>query len=120
MPGLQGWILLVFLLGALYFLVLSLSNVVWLRLSSREPRLRQGRKVSVLVPARNEERNLSACLDSLLEQTYRNYEIVVLDDQSTDRTWDIIREYERRAPARVRAVRGEPLPAGWMGKPHAM
>lgn len=46
-----------------------------------------GGKVSVLIPARNEEDNLERCLESLLVQTYSNYEVVVLDDQSTDRTW---------------------------------
>ena len=115
-----GWIFFIFLLGALYFLFLSVSNVVWLRLSSCKPRLHSGRKVSVLVPARNEERNLAACLDSLLDQSYRNYEVIVLDDQSTDRTWEIARGYEERYPGRLRAVRGDALPAGWLGKPHAM
>jgi chlorobactene glucosyltransferase len=120
-PQLEGWVRLMFLIGAGYFLLLSISNVVWLRLSSREPRLRRGRKVSVLVPARNEERNIRLCIDSLLDQTYANYEIVVLDDQSTDGTWEIISQYQERLPGRVRAVRGEPLPReGWLGKPHAM
>ena len=111
----------VFILGALYFLLLSASNVLWLRLSSLAPRLTHGRKVSVLVPARNEEKNIAQCLDSLLEQTYANYEIVVLDDQSSDGTWTIIEDYGKRHPDRVRAMRGEPLPgSGWSGKTHAM
>jgi len=111
----------VFILGALYFLLLSASNVLWLRLSSLAPRLTHGRKVSVLVPARNEEKNIAQCLDSLLEQTYANYEILVLDDQSSDGTWTIIEDYGKRHPDRVRAVRGEPLPgSGWSGKTHAM
>ena len=120
-PGVESWVRLVFLLGAAYFLLLSISNVVWLRLSSREPRLHRGRKVSVLVPARNEEKNLPTCLDSLLGQTYSNYEIVVLDDQSSDRTWEIITAYQERHPGLLRAVKGEPLgETGWLGKPHAM
>lgn len=120
-PGIESWVRLVFFLGAAWFLLLSISNVVWLRLSSLEPRLRRGRKVSVLVPARNEERNLPACLDSLLDQTYGNYEIVVLDDQSSDRTWEIITAYQGRHPGLLRAVKGEPLgETGWLGKPHAM
>jgi chlorobactene glucosyltransferase len=72
------------------------------------------------VPARNEEKNIRACIDSLLEQTYANYEIVILDDQSTDGTWDIIAGYQEQHPGRVRAVRGAPLSEGWLGKPHAM
>ena len=113
---------LAFILGAIYFLLLSTSNVLWLRLSSHAPRITRGRKVSVLVPARDEEKNIAHCLDSLLDQTYANYEIVVLDDQSSDDTWRIIDGYARRNPERVRAIRGRPLDQdeGWSGKTHAM
>ncbi len=120
-PNVEGWARLVFLLGAGYFLLLSLSNVVWLRLSSRAPSVKSGKRVSVLIPARNEEKNIRACIDSLLRQTYSNYEIIVLDDQSSDGTWGIITGYRDRFPDRVRVVRGEPLADnGWLGKPHAM
>ncbi|MGO9307475.1 MAG: glycosyltransferase [Spirochaetia bacterium] len=120
-PNVEGWARLVFLLGAGYFLLLSLSNVVWLRLSSRAPSVKSGKRVSVLIPARNEEKNIRACIDSLLQQTYSNYEIIVLDDQSSDGTWGIITGYRDRFPDRVRVVRGEPLADnGWLGKPHAM
>jgi len=107
--------------GTLYFLFLSLSNIAWLRSSSRRPRIRAGHLVSVLVPARNEEKNIGRCLDSLLKQTYTDYRITVLDDQSTDGTWRIISDYATRYPDRVQAMRGEPLgDDGWLGKPHAM
>ena len=110
-----------FVLGTLYFLLLSVSNVLWLRLSSQRPRIHRGRMVSVLIPARDEESSISACIDSLLTQSYENYEIIVLDDQSRDDTWQIIRDYGERFPDRVRAIRGAPLPAeGWSGKTHAM
>jgi chlorobactene glucosyltransferase len=111
----------IFILGTLYFLLLSASNVLWLRLSSQPPRIRRGRMASVLIPARDEESNIGPCIQSLLDQSYQNYEIVVLDDQSRDATWRIIEGYARRFPERVRAIRGEPLPArGWSGKTHAM
>lgn len=111
----------IFILGTLYFLLLSASNVLWLRLSSRPPRIKRGRMVSVLIPARDEEANIGACIDSLLAQSYANYEIVALDDQSRDGTWKIIQGFARRFPDRVRGIRGEPLPAvGWRGKTHAM
>jgi chlorobactene glucosyltransferase len=114
-------VIAVLLLGTLYFLVLSASNVLWLRLSGCRPDQRARGRVSVLVPARDEELTIARCLDSLLEQSYGDYEIVVLDDDSSDRTWDIIEGYARRFPDRVRAIRGEPLPPdGWCGKPHAM
>jgi chlorobactene glucosyltransferase len=110
-----------FILVMLYFFVLAASNIIWLRLSSRRPKRRSGAKVSVLIPARDEEAHIVACLDSLLHQTYDNYEIVVLDDHSTDRTWEIISGYQRRHPEKIRVVRGEPLPeSSWFGKPHAL
>ena len=49
----------VLLLGTFYFVLLSLSNIAWLRLSSHRPGQRKGRMVSVLVPARNEEKNIA-------------------------------------------------------------
>lgn len=111
-----------------YFLLLSITNVLWLRLASRPPRRsRAGQRgevaprVSVLIPCRDEEGNIGRCLDSLLAQTYQNYEIVVLDDESSDRTWEILERYAAGHPDRVRAVRGRALPGrGWYGKPHAM
>ena len=75
----------------------------------------------MLIPARNEERNICRCLDSLLQQTYQDYEILELDDQSTDRTWPILSRYAQDHPDRVQAVLGKPLPeACWNGKAHAM
>jgi len=75
----------------------------------------------VLIPARDEEANIGACIDSLLAQSYVNYEIVALDDESGDGTWEIIEGFVHRFPGRVRGIRGEPLPAaGWRGKTHAM
>ncbi len=49
-----------------------------------------GRAVSIIVPARNEERNIRRCVTSLLEQDYDNYEVIVVDDGSTDGTADIL------------------------------
>ena len=51
------------------------------------------KKVSVVIPARNEEEHLPRLLDSLLNQDYPNYEVIVIDDQSTDKTWEIIQRY---------------------------
>ncbi len=71
--------------------------------------------ISVLIPARNEENNIGACLDSLLAQNYGNYEIRVLNDQSEDRTSDIINGYTA-SNSRVKLLEGKPLPEGWLGK----
>ena len=74
--------------------------------------------VSVLIPARNEEENIETCLKSLRLQDYPNFEILVLDDNSSDRTAEIV---ERMAAkdGRIRLIKGAPLPQGWAGKPFA-
>ena len=81
--------------------------------------------VSLLIPARNEQNNIAACVRSLIAQDYHSFEIIVLDDQSTDQTamivQDIIRESaaSHRQGPRVQLIKGTPLPAGWVGKNHA-
>lgn len=74
--------------------------------------------VSILIPARNEERSIGACLESLLNQTYPSCEVLVLDDGSDDRTPDIAREFCARS-GHARLLSGEPLPGGWYGKAYA-
>jgi glycosyltransferase involved in cell wall biosynthesis len=73
--------------------------------------------VSVIVPARNEEACLSACLHSLVTQRDVNLEIIVVDDHSTDRTRDIAGSFSQ---ASVRVIEAGALPAGWTGKNNAV
>lgn len=75
--------------------------------------------VSVLVPARDEERALGACLASLGAQTYRHLEIVVVDDDSRDRTPEVIAAAAAR-DGRLRAIRVAGPPPGWTGKNFAL
>lgn len=72
-------------------------------------------KISILVPARNEENNIAGCVVSLLSQDYPNFEIIVLDDESTDRTWDILRAMATKNK-KLQIFKGESLPEGWIGK----
>jgi len=71
--------------------------------------------VSVLIPARNEEKNIRRILNSIIKQDYPNLEILVLDDSSTDTTSDIVLEFTKK-DKRVRLIKGAPLPQGWKGK----
>lgn len=71
--------------------------------------------VSVLVPARDEEEHIEACLVSLLEQDYPAFEVLVLDDSSTDRTPQILARLKGEYP-RLHVLQGAPLPPGWFGK----
>jgi len=77
-----------------------------------------GDRISVLIPARNEEQNISATLEAALTNQGCDFEVIVLDDHSTDRTATIVSEFAGRDP-RVRLESAPPLPAGWCGKQHA-
>lgn len=74
--------------------------------------------VSVLIPARNEQANIRSLLNDLLQQDYKNVEIIVLDDQSTDETAQIVREF-KESDNRVSLIVSEGLPEGWFGKNYA-
>lgn len=71
--------------------------------------------VSVLIPARNEEARISPVLRSVLASKGVEFEVIVADDSSTDRTADIVREFAAANP-RLKLVTTPPLPAGWKGK----
>jgi cellulose synthase/poly-beta-1,6-N-acetylglucosamine synthase-like glycosyltransferase len=72
-------------------------------------------KVSIILPARNEEAFLPKCLDTLIDQNYSNYEIIVIDDSSEDSTAKIISNYARQN-SKIIPVTARPKPKGWMGK----
>ena len=72
-------------------------------------------KVSIILPARNEEEFIGKCLDSLIEQDYTNYEIIVVDDSSDDATGKIISEYAKKN-SKIIPVSAQIKPEGWMGK----
>jgi glycosyltransferase involved in cell wall biosynthesis len=71
--------------------------------------------VSVIVPARNEECCLATCLESLVTQTGEAFEIIVVDDHSTDRTHEIAESFQG-----VKVIEAGPLPEGWTGKNNAV
>ena len=71
--------------------------------------------MSVIIPARNEARNIARCLTSVLGSTYRSIEVIVVDDRSEDETAEIARGIGAR-DRRVRVIETPPLPNGWFGK----
>ncbi len=126
-----------FLLWSHVISVVGFYLVLWMRstppkkgrvkqTTSRPENLEQSANypfVSIIVPARNEERNIRRCVESLLEQSYPNYEVIVVDDGSTDGTPDILENIIQTHPQSnrlwVQRLRDE-LPQGWAGKPHAI
>lgn len=75
--------------------------------------------ISICIPARNEEQNIRVCVESALMQDYPNFEIIVLDDRSTDATPRILAELAT-LDSRLHPISGSDLPSGWVGKPHAL
>jgi chlorobactene glucosyltransferase len=102
-----------------YFFLLSLANHYEMWRFTLAPEIFDGPLVSVLVPARNEEKNIERCLNSLRNQLYKNYEILVIDDNSTDGTLNILKRIAA-TDKRVRVFSGAPLPEDWFGKPFAL
>ena len=106
---------IVVLFSLLVFLGILLRNIIDLP-AMPEHCPHQGVLVSVLVPARNEVLNIDRCVRSLLRQDYTPFEILVLDDGSTDATPELLRRLAVESGGKVRLLQGEPLPDGWHGK----
>ncbi len=97
-------------------LILNLRSLKTPRADSKVPG--PAPLVSILIPARDEEVNIRACLESLQKQDYPNFEVLVLDDNSVDGTADII-DVMAAEDSRIQLIRGDPLPEDWAGKPFA-
>ncbi len=99
----------------IYLLSVQFLNYFSLKKLGRFPGAADYPFVSVLVPARNEERNIEKCIQSLLAQDYPDYELLVLDDESEDQTWPLLSRLAE-GKADFHLLKGKPLPEGWVGK----
>ncbi len=93
----------------------DIANSEWLPDSSESQPC-----ISIIVPALNEEEKLEAAMTSLLQLDYPNYEIIAIDDRSTDRTGEIMDRLASEAPNKLKVVHIKQLPAGRLGKPNAL
>ncbi len=75
-------------------------------------------QVSILIPARNEEKNIDHLLVNLIKNKSSNLEIIVYDDESTDNTAKVLTSYAK-LDSRIKTVKTQKLPEGWLGKNHA-
>jgi glycosyltransferase involved in cell wall biosynthesis len=99
--------------------VANITNPEW----NRNPVAGAGNPlVSIIVPARNEEKDIEQSLTRLLELDYDNYEVIAVNDRSTDRTGEIMESVAARPAVhgRLRVIHHRELPSGWLGKTHAM
>jgi glycosyltransferase involved in cell wall biosynthesis len=99
--------------------VTDISQPEWKRDPQPAP---GGPRVSIIVPARNEQADIAQTLTLLLELDYDNYEVIAVDDRSTDGTGEIMDQFAGGwgAEGRLKVIHISDLPAGWMGKTHAM
>jgi chlorobactene glucosyltransferase len=109
-------IIAVGLISFMLNLILNLRSLKTPRPESKIPE--EAPLISVLIPARDEEANIKKCLKSLQKQDYPNFEILVLDDNSSDGTAKVV-ERIAASDKRIQLFRGKPLPKGWAGKPFA-
>jgi len=101
--------------------VVNISKPEW----DRNPVAQAGNPfVSIIVPARNEEKDIEQTLTSLLALDYDNHEVIAVNDRSTDRTGEIMDRiagaYMQDRTVRLRVIHHNDLPSGWLGKTHAM
>ena len=108
---------------AIIFIFLILRFAVTLFNFISDPKLRKVNRihqdlVSILIPARNEEANILTLLHTIEQQDYTNYEVIVLDDDSTDNTFAVCESFATTRP-RFKVIKGKPLAPGWLGKNYA-
>lgn len=113
-------------LVSLFTIFLTWSSIVNVRrakefeeVKAQNLNVRRNYFVSIIVPMRNEERNAERCIGSLMNQDYPSYEIIVVDDMSTDGTPRILESLSGKYP-NLKVVIGSPTPQGWVGKNHAL
>jgi glycosyltransferase involved in cell wall biosynthesis len=96
--------------------VADIAQPEWNRKPAGNPR------VSIIVPARNEEQDIGTALTKLLHLDYENYEVIAVNDRSTDRTGEVLDRIVSapEASGRLKAIHVAELPPGWLGKVHAM
>lgn len=107
-------LLIIIAVLGLVFLV-TLFNALTAPMLKNAPAVKTTRRVSVLIPARDEEKNIAACLAGLRQQDYADLEILVLNDNSTDATAAIV-QHVAQQDHRIKLLDGAPLPDGWLGK----
>ena len=101
---------------AILQLLVALSN--WLFIQKMPLSEEEFGLVSVLIPARNEEDNISKLLSDLQAQSYQNIEILIFNDQSEDDTRAVVNKFAAQ-DSRIRLIESDGLPEGWLGKNNA-
>jgi chlorobactene glucosyltransferase len=102
-------------LCVLYLVTVGVINMRKLHNLREYQKLPTCPRISVMVPARNEEDTIGPCVSSLLAQDYSNFQVIVLNDNSTDGTTAILSKLGQ-CDSRLKIINGQPLPPDWLGK----
>ena len=102
-------------INLIVYVLKSLKQSPMLDSYDKSANIRNFPKVSIILPARNEEKYIAKCLDSLINQDYPNFEIIAVNDSSTDGTGVIMQQYAAKDP-RILVVHAKSKPGGWAGK----
>ncbi|HTD42474.1 MAG TPA: glycosyltransferase family 2 protein [Mucilaginibacter sp.] len=113
--------MIIVIYATFFFIILRFAVTIFNFIS--DPKLRRVNKnydslVSILIPVRNEEKNILTLLTSIHQQDYNDYEVIILDDDSSDRTYDVCAGFAAQHSA-FRVIRGKELTGHWLGKNYA-
>lgn len=101
----------------IYLLLFMIKSItISPRLEFIENKEKKFPKISIILPARNEEKFIRHCIDSLLKQDYPDFEIILVNDESTDKTLEIMKEFEKSHPAKIKVVNVTHRDENWIGK----
>ena len=103
------------LLIAFFTIVTGITNFLWLKKIPTNKNIPKSKLVSILIPARNEADVIESTIKSIINQSYQNYELIILDDNSSDTTESIIQKHAKSNP-KIELINGLSLPEGWLGK----
>lgn len=119
----QCWFILPIFFAYIYILTVSLMNYIYFKILDIIRKNKKYKKllgteclVSILIPARNEGKNLPRLLKSLKKISYENIEVIVYDDESEDRTLEIAESFSKEFQFRYKVIKGGRKPDGWIGK----
>lgn len=107
-------IALLIIISLSVFSIISVYNLLSVpELKENIPASEYKKLVSILIPARNEEKNIEKCIQGVLDQDYKNKEIIILDDNSTDNTFARAVSFSSQE---IKIIKGRELPSEWLGK----
>tara|TARA_B100000029_G_scaffold516809_1_gene634746 strand:- start:9106 stop:10266 length:1161 start_codon:yes stop_codon:yes gene_type:complete len=106
---------LILIITSFLLIIISIINYKYFNSLIHTKYLNSSPLISILIPARNEEKSILRCLNSLINQNYKNTEVLILNDNSTDNTYNVIKNFIKNKK-NISLLNGASLPKNWIGK----